>query len=265
MKALWINDIHLEFLGEADLEHFVEALCSQNADCILIAGDIAQAPTIARYLLRVESALEIPIYFVLGNHDFYHGSLAGVRSTIRELSKESHHLHWLNGHGIVHLTPNTCLVGHDGWGDGRLGDFHNSHIQLNDFILIDELAGLSRNDLFRQLARLGDEAAEHLKALLPDALRSAQHLVVLTHVPPFLEASWYDGRYCDPEWLPFFACKAVGDVLLEAMRNHPGKRMTVLCGHTHGGGTSQILPNLTTHTGPVRYGHPTIQRVFSWE
>ena len=88
--------------------------------------------------------------------------------------------------------------------------------------------------------------------------------VVLTHVPPFREAAWYEGRPSDSQWLPFFSCKAVGDVLLEAIQDLPCKRMTVLCGHIHGGGRSAILPNLATWTGPARYGRPAIQEIFEW-
>ena len=31
----------------------------------------------------------------------------------------------------------------------------------------------------------------------------------------------------------YFACKAVGDLLLEVMGNRPHNQLTVLCGHTH--------------------------------
>lgn len=265
MKAIWLNDIHLEFLGNPEIESFVRSLADYKADGVLIAGDIAQAHTVSTYLSRLQHALAVPIYFVLGNHDFYHGSIAGVRSAITDLVHQSSNLHWLSESGAVLLTTTMCLVGHDGWGDGRLGDFEHSHVQLNDFRLIAELAGLCRAGLLQRLTQLGDEAAEHFKSVLPDALQSAEHVVVLTHVPPFKEASWFDGRYCDPDWLPFFSCKAVGDVLAEAMRNHPDKRMTVLCGHTHGGGRSEILPNLVTFTGPAEYGRPAIQKVFEWD
>ena len=163
------------------------------------------------------------------------------------------------------LTPNTCLVGHDGWGDGRLGDYEHSLVQLNDFRLISELTGLSRSALLGRLNQLGDEAAAHIGSVLSGALQPAEHVVVLTHVPPFKEASWYNGQHCERDWLPFFSCQAVGDVLAGAMRNHPHKRMTVLCGHTHGGGSSEILPNLVTYTGPAEYGRPAIQKVFEWD
>jgi predicted phosphohydrolase len=265
MKAIWLNDIHLEFLGKREIESFIRSLGGAKADGLLIAGDIGQAHTVCTYLSLLQDALAVPIYFVLGNHDFYHGSIAKVRSAVRDLVHRSSNLHWLSESGVGPLTPTTFLVGHDGWGDGRLGDFEHSHVQLNDFPLIAELAGLSRAGLLQRLTRLGDEAAEHFQSVLPGALKSAEHVVVLTHVPPFKEASWYDGRHCEPDWLPFFSCKAVDDVLAEAMRNHPEKRMTVLCGHTHGGGRSEILPNLVTFTGPAEYGRPAIQGVFEWD
>ena len=41
--------------------------------------------------------------------------------------------------------------------------------------------------------------------------------------------------------------------------------MTVLSGHTHGGGRAQILENLTVLTGAAAYGEPAVQEVFEWE
>jgi len=264
MRAIWLTDIHLEFLADGEVSAFLRSLGEQNADAVLISGDIAQAPTVAVYLSRIVRFLEIPIYFVLGNHDYYGGSIPTVRSAVRESVEDSPLQRWLSDCGPVCLSPTTCLVGHDGWGDARLGDPYNSTVDLSDFYLIRELAGLSKRDRLHMLRRLGDEAAAHLRAILPEALESAEHVVVLTHVPPFREAAWYQGRPSDPQWLPFFSCKAVGDVLLEAMHHYPHKRMTVLCGHTHGGGRFAILPNLATRTGPARYGHPAIQEIFKW-
>ena len=49
-------------------------------------------------------------------------------------------------------------------------------------------------------------------------------------------------------------------VLLEAMQANPGKRMTVLCGHTHGAGEAQLLPNLHVPTGGAEYYPPRLPR-----
>jgi hypothetical protein len=82
-----------------------------------------------------------------------------------------------------------------------------------------------------------------------------------THVPPFRESCWHEGQVSNDDWLPLFTCKAVGDVLVEAMAAAPDQKMTVLCGHAHGGGEAEILPNLRVLTGGARYGNPAVQQV----
>ena len=134
---------------------------------------------------------------------------------------------------------------------------------LNDYRLIEELSGLDERERLGQLHALGDEAAAHFRAVLPEALARFRRLIVLTHVPPFREACWHQGRISDDDWLPHFSCRAVGDVLAEAMAAHPECEMTVLCGHTHSPGEAQILPNLRVLTGGAVYGRPAIQRVLS--
>jgi Icc protein len=265
MRALWVTDIHLEFLDATGVDDFLDQLRAQAPDCVLVGGDIGQAPTLCEYLLQLENAVQCPVYFVLGNHDYYRGSIVGLRATVTELQRQSRFLHWLNLAGVVPLTETTGLVGHDAWGDGRLGDYANSRVFLNDFRFIEELCGLLGDDLLHTLHDLGDEAARHFEAVLPEALAAYRHVVVLTHVPPFRAASWHEGRPSGDDWLPFFACKATGDVLKEVMRSHPDRRMTVLCGHTHGEGHVQVLPNLDVYTGGACYGAPEIQHVFDWD
>ena len=50
------------------------------------------------------------------------------------------------------------------------------------------------------------------------------------------EAAWYDGRPSTDDYLPFFACKAAGDVLWKVAKSNPKCPILVLCGHTPGGG-----------------------------
>jgi 3',5'-cyclic-AMP phosphodiesterase len=264
MKRLaWLTDIHLNFLRQDGLKAFFASL--PEADAFAITGDIGEAHDVVAHLRAF--AGPVPVYFVLGNHDFYRGSITGVRLDVRELCREVPGLHWMPDSGVVQLTDATCLVGHDGWGDGRLGDYHGSDVLLNDFGLIEDFGGFYEDPAERlaKLHALGDEAADHFRAVLPEALSTFQHAVVLTHVPPFREACWHEGRISDDNWLPFFACKAVGDVLQEVMASAPGQRMTVLCGHTHGSGEAQILPNLRVLTGGAVYGKPCVQRMLEIE
>jgi hypothetical protein len=132
---------------------------------------------------------------------------------------------------------------------------------LNDYRLIEELTGLDQATRLLKLNALGDEAADYLDRLLPDALARYRNVLTLLHVPPFKEACWHEGRISDVDWLPHFTCKAVGDLLRDAMQARPDCKMRVLCGHTHGAGEARILPNLYVKTGAAEYGRPSLQEL----
>jgi hypothetical protein len=155
------------------------------------------------------------------------------------------------------------LIGHDGWADARLGDFFGSPVSLNDYFLIDELEGLGKRRLFAKLNSLGDEAADFLERQTKRCVIGYPRMLVLTHVPPFRDACWHEGRVSNDLYLPHFASGIVGERLVEVMRDHPQCSMTVLCGHTHGAGVAHILPNLEVHTGEAVYGRPAVNLV--WE
>lgn len=281
-RVAWLTDIHLNFVTPERVAELAESIGRLDVDSILIGGDIGEADNFAGYLVSLAERIARPTYFVLGNHDYYRGSIAKVREAACGLSRAQRGLTWLPDVDFVELTANTALVGHDGWGDGRAANFLKSDVRLNDYRLIDELRACHAVDgeshrpsgvegstfkqrLLVKLRALGDEAAAHLTRALPLAAERCQHIVVLTHVPPFREACWHDGRLSDDEWAPHFTCLAVGDVLREFMQRHTNHQMTVLCGHTHSLGRAQILENLTVLTGAAEYGAPRIQQVLELE
>jgi predicted phosphohydrolase len=260
-RLAWATDIHLNFLSARGVDVFCEALAREEPDAVVITGDIAEAPTLSSLLEAVAARLKTPIYFVLGNHDFYRGSIPRVREEVAELSRRSPWLAWLPAAGVVSLGSDTALVGVDGWADGRFGDYVRSPVMLNDYVLIAELAGLSRAARLDRLHQLGDAEAARLRGLLAEALASHRRVIVATHVPPFKEACWHEGRVSNDDWLPHFSSRAVGEALREAALDHPDRILRVLCGHTHGEGSARILPNLKVITGGAEYGEPRVQGV----
>jgi 3',5'-cyclic AMP phosphodiesterase CpdA len=255
----WCTDIHLDFLQDAEVEAFCREIARADPAALLLSGDISVAPSLTQHLLGLEKHLQRPIYFVLGNHDYYGGSIAGVRERVQRLCRDSPWLHWLPAAGVVPLNRDTGLLGHDGWGDGRLGAGIRSRVLMTDFYCIEDLASLSTPELFQKLAALGDEAAAYLRGALREGLERFPRLILLTHVPPFRESCWHEGRISDDDFLPHFTCRAVGDVLRELMQARPDRDLTVLCGHTHGRGYAEILPNLRVWTGGAEYGKPGLQ------
>ncbi len=281
MKRLaWLTDLHLNFVKADDRGPLHEALRQAAADALLIGGDTAEAHNFAHELRTLSETCGLPIYFVLGNHDYYRGTIDEVRRQAEMLAEHQPPIAWLPAAGVVQLTEKTALVGHGGWGDGRFGDFFGSDVILNDYLLIEDLRELLPPDrpptwlsereilsprLQEKLMALGDEAAEHLRRVLPEACALFPNVLVLTHVPPFQEACWHRGHLSDKNWLPHFTCRATGEALREAAEKFPQCKITVLCGHTHSGGQAQIRDNLLVLTGQATYGEPAVQRVVGVE
>jgi predicted phosphohydrolase len=230
---------------------------------LLIGGDIAEATDVVHYLEVLDHHLTRPIYFVLGNHDFYFGSIHRVRQDVRASCASSDNLVYLTDAGVIELSDGVGLVGHDGWADARIGDYERSMIMMNDYRLIEELAGVTKEERWPLLQALGDAAAAAVRRVLPLALERYELVYFLTHVPPLREACWHEGRISNDEWAPHFTCKAVGDAVLEIMQDYPQRELTVLCGHTHGSGEAHPLPNVWIFTGAAVYGFPAINRVIT--
>jgi len=259
MNIAWATDIYLEFLTREERHTFYRSLSEQYPEALLISGDIGTSYRLADFLQEM-AHLALPIYFVLGNHDYYGSSIARVRTAVQKISREEH-LHWLPERKIVQLTKSTCLIGHGAWADGRYGNYHHSPVLLNDYVQIEDFKGLDKEKRLLKLQELGDEAARFAEEMLVRAFQKYRNVIFVTHVPPFREACRHEGEMGNDDWLPHFSCKAVGDVLQKTMRSHRECHLTVLCGHTHDWSCSAILPNLIVITGKAEYGQPEIQGI----
>lgn len=260
MKVAWATDIHLNFLSASRLAGFGEQVALLGSDVFVVTGDIAEAPSLVPLLTDLAASSGQPALFVLGNHDFYRGGIDAVRSQAKSLRPSIGT--WLPAAEPIELGEGVVLVGVDGWADARFGDPERTPIRLNDFLLIQDLLVGGHSLLLEKLRQLGDREAEQARSVLDAALElDPEHILFATHIPPFREASTYQGKISDDDWAPFFTCKAVGEVLDQYARAHPKCRFTVLCGHTHGDALVQRLPNLKVLTGGAEYGAPTVQLV----
>jgi 3',5'-cyclic-AMP phosphodiesterase len=266
MRLAWLTDIHLNFVDDRTTDQLFEVV-AEKADAVAISGDIAESHNVCHYLRRIDEIVRKPIYFVLGNHDFYRGSISQVRRLVGGLADELEHLNYLSAMGVVELTPRTAIIGHDGWADAGFGDYDGSDVILNDHLLIDELVvcwngeTLDKRGLKPVLVALAEEAARHFEVVLEEAASEYPNVIAVTHVPPFREAAWYRGKTSDEDFLPHFASKVVGDVMVKLMQAHSTSKLLVLCGHTHGGGELPVTENLRVLTGEAEYRKPRINGI----
>ncbi len=273
MQLLWTTDPHLDHVRHpAAATEFAKALRREHptASGLLVTGDIAEAQTISNTLRDLAHGFELPVYFVLGNHDFYMGSFEVVQKHVASTVERTKNLHWLRT-SELHLSPGVGLAGTDGWYDARNGD-RLSDLQLTDFTCIADLFTAqddSRNALLAACARKADEEVAILRQQLERLARAAEterelaHVVVATHIPPFQDAAWYEGKPANDYWAPFFSCKVMGDLLCTHADQQPGIHYHVFCGHTHGAGVYHARENLTVYTGAARYGAPDLAGVLT--
>lgn len=245
---LWLTDLHLDRATERDRKRLFRQVRNDEADAAVITGDISDGEALTAHLRELGRALAPrPVYFVLGNHDFYGSSFAEVDGAVADMLTQQSNLHHL-GHGeVVPLSADKALIGHRGWPDGRAGVGDRSGVINQDREMIGDLRHLSHHAAFARMRDLGRVSASYFRDLLPYALQCYRHVLVATHAPVLEQAALYDGRKCGSQFLPHFVNISAGGVLIGMARNHPRSRMTVLCGHTHsaarvrGGANLEVL------------------------
>jgi predicted MPP superfamily phosphohydrolase len=267
MKLTWLTDIHLNFFDIEGRKLFYQGILHSHCDALLISGDIAEAPCLIDILNEMVAHINKPIYFVLGNHDYYRGQINEVREAIIALTLANNQLFWLPASGMQILNKNTILLGQDGWADGRLGDYQNSKVALNDSRLITDLFQakyLGKFKLLEKMQQLADADAMQLeKELIGAVSHNPKKIIVLMHVPPFKDACTYEGKISDDNWLPFFSSKVMGEVLMRVAEKYSSIEFLVFCGHTHGKANYKPLSNLTVKAGNAEYYRPEAQELIT--
>lgn len=255
MKLIWISDIHLNFLEEQHRVEFYDNL--RDGDAIVISGDIAEGHNFDSMIKEMMVYTGKPVYFVLGNHDFYIDSVKNVKKRAKKLN-------WLSKKSIE-LSPETVLIGVDGWGDCRNGDYENSQLLMSDWLIIEELKSSylkGMDELKVTLQKLADADARKLKR---NVLKAVEHgytnIIIVTHVPAFEEATLYAGLKSTPSGLPFFSSKCLGDAILPIAKKNPHIDFLWLSGHTHSRAKYKPCNNMTVRVAKAEYYYPQIERV----
>ena len=253
MKSLlWITDAHLDHLSDAVEDAWFEKLGKTRADMLLLGGDTGNARVFSRLIGRIEEVFPGKVALVAGNHDYYHASISSFRTKLAGLQRS----------GVIvfepgcqskplQLTDGVYLCGSGGWGDASAGYADAAGMSLNDENFITELKASA--NLTALLWNLGKESAKYLQNQLATVPDTASCVVVLTHVPPWPEASWHEGRNSDAMALPRFCWQAGGKVISQTAGRMPQTQFIVLCGHTHSDGIWKN-ENITCHTAGSAYG-----------
>ena len=260
---IWLSDIHLNFLKESERKEFYKTV--KGGKLVVVSGDIAESQDFAYLIKEMEEHTQLPVYFVLGNHDFY-------GSSVEKVKKEASKLKYLGSTPGVPLSTDSILIGVDGWGDCRAGDYENSRLTMSDWIYIDELRAaygpmtyLPKTDcdlLKDTLQKLADKDAALMVRRVRKAIKEKYtNIVLVSHVPPFEEACLYAGKKSTPSGLPFFCSTVLGEKILPIAKDNPDVKFTWLSGHTHSRCTYKPCDNLTVKVADAQYFMPKVEEI----
>ena len=254
-RIVWLTDPHLNFLPRKGAFHFGDSIRDDypNVDAAIVTGDIAEFESFLPLLDELQRGLGAPIYYVLGNHDAYGGSVSEMR--VRATSHANEKIIYLPAGDLYELTPDTALVGVDGWYDARLGDARRSNVVMNDFQLIREFRGKDSVTVAREIA---DREAEYALEKLRRTASVYKRILFATHVPPYAMATWHEGQMSDKHWLPWMSSLAMGNAIDTVSAEHLDVLFEVFCGHTHSDGVYERHSNVIVRTGHSAYRFPRV-------
>lgn len=255
----WITDPHFDTKKVERLRTFLTSLHHRPSEGLLVTGDFCEGWNLTQILGILCASYKGPIYFVLGNHDYYGSWIEDQRKEVdkfrKQVSKRDIRFLTLEKEPIS-LTEKTCLIGHDGWYDGQFGLGKNSRFSMPDMDFrmgirdITSKLQISTSSYFNLLSRLGKESADHIERLLKAAYRKGfRKMLVLTHVPPFWETALFKRKMSSENSVAFFTNKALGERLEKFAQRNANCDITVLCGHTHSPCTYKRISNLTVKVG----------------
>lgn len=258
----WCTDIHLDVLERYEIRDFARSIAKKEYDLVLLTGDISTFDNLKQDLAEMDPFMNCPVFFTLGNHDYYGTSLdfAGEEVKNWEFKNMLH----LPSQGPIELVGfNTHLVGVDNLYDGGSGN-PRAEMSLMDFAVIWDFVAKSWKDRKQTMKDFAYESNMHMwreaLAVMQPETNVNHHTIIACHVPPFAAASLHRGKQASDDSLPFFSNQMLGNEILRMADHWKGSRYTSISGHTHAKAVYQTKhPNVLCRVGGARYGTPEIQ------
>jgi predicted phosphohydrolase len=252
-KYVWLTDTHLSMsIIPAMKRRFIDRIKSIGADGLIITGDISNGLWLESDLRYLAEHHQKPIYFVLGNHDYYWRHMGSVHEDVRRLCKEYSNLFWLSENDPITLTEGVALVGHEGWFDANCGDRDSTYFAVDRFINLDIWRAGDHVDqifMWREMAKISSEAIEQ-KVI--SAAKKAEVIYIATHFPPWKEASRADGKFLEKLWHAYNTNTTLGKTL-ERLTQTVKAQLVVLAGHTHLSCNFTVSKRLQCRVAPASY------------
>lgn len=212
---LWATDLHLNYFTNEYIDNFGRSLLKYKSSALIISGDISLGNRLENDLKVLSNAIQIPIYYVLGNHDYWYSSFDKVDELSKKL--ESDLIINLNDK-CISINKDTALLGFNGWYDCNYGTI-DPDIQMSDWVKIEDF---KNNDPIKISKERSSKSLEFKNLSNLAKQDGFVNQLIVTHIPPFEEL------IIDKE-KPFYGSYTSGQILRSLDLN----KIVCLSGHTH--------------------------------
>jgi predicted MPP superfamily phosphohydrolase len=257
-KYLWFTDTHLDKVMPWTKYFFIKNVAKQNPKGIFLTGDISNGRKTIKDLERLAKRLTCPIYFILGNHDYHWHFIDQMHDKIRTLCQKYPNLIWLTEAGVIHINDEVCIIGAEGWYDAEEGKPEYLKMTFDWWLVKDFRKLPSMEDRIAAWRALADKSAEDIANKLEQAIeRKYKTIYLLTHFPPWKEATRDVGTFMEKFWLPYNTNLRLGRAIEKVMVEHKKKHVLVLAGHTHTDAWIHVSRNIECKVSKAKYyGEP---------
>ena len=233
-RYFWYTDLHLDKVFPWTLIRFIFHIIRGSPKGVFLTGDISTGILTIYHLKLLAILIKCPIYFILGNHDYHLTSIDKQHDRIRNLCKEHSNLIWLTESDVISLNNEVGLIGVEGWYSAELGNPKYLKATM-DWFMTDEFRKLptmdQRIDLFKDLA---NKSCIQLEDKLLKALsKGYKKIYILTHFPPWKEATNNVGKLFEKYFLPYNVNLGLGKMIERVMKNYESINAIILAGHIH--------------------------------
>ena len=253
-KYLWISDLHLDTLMPWTLIQFIYHIKSEKPDGIFLTGDISNGLLVSIHLRLFAAFIKCPIYFVLGNHDLHFKSINKQHNKIKVLCKKVPNLIWMQDQEVIPLNDKACLIGSDGWYDAINGEEWFLRLTFDWFMIKDFRQLPNMKDRIATWNQMSKKSGEDISIKINKALEQGyKNIYILTHMPPWKEATKDVGSFFEKCWLPYNVNSYMGQAIEDAMIDHKTRHVTVLAGHSHDPLSVNVSRNIDCRVGKAHY------------
>lgn len=250
---LWYTDTHLDKVFPWTKYFFIKNIIKQNPKAVFLSGDISNGLCTCFDLKLLATFVKCPIYFVLGNHDYHFSSFNKKHEQIRQLCNKYPNLVWLTQEMPIELDKNSCLIGAEGWYDVSIGNPKYLKFTFDWFMTEDFRKLPSMTERVKAFQALADQSCEHIEFKLKTALAGPHNTIYLmTHFPPWKEATRDEGTFMGEFWLPYNVNVRLGKTI-ERMMAFSDKKLVVLAGHTHTDCWIHVSKNIECKVNNAKY------------